>query len=172
MLYQYSSSCMLVLLHTLTGCLNPYWYMYTFSYTATHRHTEQVLVWAVQLLPFKLAYHSPVFRQQLATINCQLIWLGLVKRAKPTFHILVSNHSCMANFSQIGEKYNFRIENFHGLLAFAMPKDTMTQNFAEKTFANSHKTMKFTKVFSLEIFPLYSIVLWATNYWRWKLRIT
>ena len=29
-------------------------------------------------------------------------------------------------------------------------------NFAEKTFANSNKTAKFVKVFSLESFPLYS----------------
>ena len=38
------------------------------------------------------------------------------------------------------------------LLAFATPKDATTQNFVEKTFANSHKTAKFTKVFSLEVF--------------------
>ena len=38
-----------------------------------------------------------------------------------------------------------------------MPKDTTPQNFAEKAFANSHKTPKFAKVFSLESFPLYSI---------------
>ena len=31
------------------------------------------------------------------------------------------------------------------------------QNFAEKTFVNSHKTTKFEKVFSLESFPLYGI---------------
>ena len=28
-------------------------------------------------------------------------------------------------------------------------------NFMEKTFLNSHKTVKITKVFSLESFPLY-----------------
>ena len=36
-----------------------------------------------------------------------------------------------------------------------LPKDTMSPNFAEKTFAKSHKISKFTKVFSLESFPLY-----------------
>ena len=30
-------------------------------------------------------------------------------------------------------------------------------NLAEKTFANSHKTLKLVKVFSLKSFPLYSI---------------
>ena len=58
---------------------------------------------------------------------------------------------------RIGEKCDFRRENFHGLLAHAMPKDTTPPNFAEKTFTNSHKTAKFAKVFSFESFPLYSI---------------
>ena len=35
------------------------------------------------------------------------------------------------------------------------PKDAMPPNFAEKTFANSHKTLKFAKIFFLESFPLY-----------------
>ena len=56
---------------------------------------------------------------------------------------------------QIGEKYDLRRENFRWLLAFAVPKDAMPPNFAEKTFANSYKTAKFTKVFSFESFPLY-----------------
>ena len=59
--------------------------------------------------------------------------------------------------SQIGEKYDFRGENFHRLLAFAVPKDATPQHFAEKTFMNSHKTTKFTKVFSLKSFPLYGM---------------
>ena len=33
----------------------------------------------------------------------------------------------------------------------------MPPNFTEKTFANSHKTVKFAKVFSLESFPLYDM---------------
>ena len=41
------------------------------------------------------------------------------------------------------------------MLAFAAPKDAMPPNFTEKTFANSHKTVKSAKVFSLESFPLY-----------------
>ena len=59
--------------------------------------------------------------------------------------------------SRIGEKCDFRGENFHGLLAFAAPKDATPPNFAEKTFADSHKSAKFTKVFSLKSFPLYGI---------------
>ena len=41
-------------------------------------------------------------------------------------------------------------EKFNGLLTFVMPKDSTPQNFMEKTSANSHKTVKFTKVFSLK----------------------
>ena len=57
---------------------------------------------------------------------------------------------------QIGEKYDFRGENFCGLLVFAAPNNVTSPNFVMKTFANSHKTMKFVKVCSLESFPLYS----------------
>ena len=57
--------------------------------------------------------------------------------------------------SQIGEKYNFRGENFRGYLTFAAPKDATLPKFAEKTFANSHKNTQFVKLFSLESFPLY-----------------
>ena len=60
--------------------------------------------------------------------------------------------------SRISEKYDFRGENFCGLLVSAAPKDATPPNFAEKTFANRHKTTKFAKVFSLESFPLYSML--------------
>ena len=40
-----------------------------------------------------------------------------------------------------------------------LPKDVTCPNFAEKTFANSHKTSKFANVFSLESFSLYRIKL-------------
>ena len=38
----------------------------------------------------------------------------------------------------------------------AVLEETTPQNFGEKTFANSHKTAKFAKDFSLESFPLYN----------------
>ena len=47
-------------------------------------------------------------------------------------------------------------ENFHRLLPFAMPVGATPPNFAEKTFTNSHRNVKFVEVFSLESFPLYS----------------
>ena len=54
--------------------------------------------------------------------------------------------------SRIGEKYNFHRENFRGLLAFAVPKDAMPPNFVEKTFVNSHKTVKFVKFSPSKVF--------------------
>ena len=38
-------------------------------------------------------------------------------------------------------------------------KDAMPPNFPEKTFANSHKTLKSMKVFSLESSQLYSSLI-------------
>ena len=69
--------------------------------------------------------------------------------------ILNSGNFRGRKLSQIGEKYGFRGENFCRLLACAVPKETTPSNFVEKTFVNSHKTVKFVKVFSLESFPLY-----------------
>ena len=66
---------------------------------------------------------------------------------------------------QIGEKYDFRRENFHGLLACAMPKDAMPPNFVEKTFANSHKTAKFAKIPPSKVFRytvLYVLIVLRT----------
>ena len=39
-----------------------------------------------------------------------------------------------------------------------MPRDATPPNFVKKTFANSLKTAKFAKVFSLESFLLYGIM--------------
>ena len=57
--------------------------------------------------------------------------------------------------SQIGEKYDFCGENFHGLLAFAAPKVPHPQILQRKLSRIATKTTKFVKVFSLESFPLY-----------------
>ena len=66
---------------------------------------------------------------------------------------------------QIGEKYDFDRENFHGLLACAVPKDAMPPNFVEKTFANSHKTAKFAKIPPSKVFRytvLYVLIVLRT----------
>ena len=41
--------------------------------------------------------------------------------------------------------------------SLVLPKDATPLNFEEETFVNSHKTLKFTRVFSLESFLLYSL---------------
>ena len=76
--------------------------------------------------------------------------------------IIITNdlYLCCNTSHKLSGTTNYRIagtfegENFHGLLACAVPKNTMPPNFAEKTFANNHKTAKFAKVFSLKSFPL------------------
>ena len=46
--------------------------------------------------------------------------------------------------SWIGEKYNFRKDNFCGLLTFAAPKDTTLPNFMEKTSTKPQNSRKFS----------------------------
>ena len=61
--------------------------------------------------------------------------------------------------SQIGEKYDFRGENFCGLLAFAVPKDGMPQILRRKLLRiatklrNSHK-FSSSKVFRYTVLQL------------------
>ena len=68
-----------------------------------------------------------------------------------------STYRIVGNFwgsklSRICEKYNFCWESFCRMLAFAAPKNTMPQISQRKTFAYSHKTTKFTELFSLKRF--------------------
>ena len=56
------------------------------------------------------------------------------------------------------KRETFEGENFRELLACAAPKDATPPNFTEKTFVNSHKTVKFAKVFFLKRFPLYGSI--------------
>ena len=43
--------------------------------------------------------------------------------------------------------------------SLVLPKDITPPNFKEKTFANSPKTLKFAKFFSVESFPLYGTTI-------------
>ena len=66
----------------------------------------------------------------------------------------------MGNFrgrklSEIGEKYKFSQRKLPWFAHFCHAKGHHATIFAEKTLANGHRTTKFTKVFSLESFPLY-----------------
>ena len=58
---------------------------------------------------------------------------------------------------------NFRWENFCVNCSLMPPKDAMPLNFARKTFMNSHKILKFAKVFFLKSFPLYGMCLLSSS---------
>ena len=61
--------------------------------------------------------------------------------------------------SWIGEKYDFSQERtFSQIARFCQTKGCHYPNFVENFFAYCHKTAKFTKVFSLESFPLYGML--------------
>ena len=52
-------------------------------------------------------------------------------------------------------KIRFSRRKLSQIACFCSTKGATPPNFAEETFVNSHKTMKFVKVLSLESFPLY-----------------
>ena len=55
------------------------------------------------------------------------------------------------NFHELAEKKKIFVEKtLADCSLVSPPKDVMLPNFTEKTLANSYKTLKFTKVFSLE----------------------
>ena len=70
---------------------------------------------------------------------------------KPCIHSVQNDvillHRKGRKLSQIGEKYDFRRENYRRLLALTAPKDAMLPNFAEKTFASTHETAKICESF-------------------------
>ena len=102
---------------------------------------------------WKQSLHSLVDRA-----NC-VVCIVLIATVSYSYYVVLLQHTVTCLFSKmtyriagnfwwrkllwIGEKYNFHEENLHRLLPFAAPMDTMLPNFAEKTFANSHKTAKF-----------------------------
>ena len=56
----------------------------------------------------------------------------------------------------------FLLRKFSRIARFCHAKGHHTPNFAEKNFVYSHKTAKFTKVFSLESFLLYDVLFLET----------
>ena len=66
---------------------------------------------------------------------------------------------------QIGEKYDICRENFHGLVAFAAPKDSTPQNLWRKL----SQIATFAKVFSLESFPLNGMYMYIHQNYFLKL---
>ena len=90
-------------------------------------------------------------------VKCSLLMWGIyIYVWNNTWHTIVQSTVSWETFE--GENFHELVKSrFSRLLAFAKPKDTAPPNFAEKTFANSHITVKFAKVFSLESFLLYGI---------------
>ena len=66
-----------------------------------------------------------------------------------TMRLRIAGNFRGEKLSQIGWKIWFRIENSVDC-SLVPPKDTTPPNFMEKTSGNSHKTSKFTRVFSLK----------------------
>ena len=85
----------------------------------------------------------PSFQSDIDTVIRIDLYLNLAL-VVTTQIILYSRKLSREKLLQIGEKYDVRGENFCGLFAFAAPKDATLPNFTEKTFANSHKTVKFS----------------------------
>ena len=60
------------------------------------------------------------------SVSHQRFFLKFVQEAR---RLLYSGELLREKTSRIGEKYDFRRENFHRLLAFATPEDTTPPNF-------------------------------------------
>ena len=92
------------------------------------------------------------------TSSCTTDWLDFfAESCLGTYTALQASMNTVYWETLTGENSDFRRVNFRGLLTCAVPKDGTPPNFAEKTVANSHKSAKFVKVFSLKSFPLYYI---------------
>ena len=88
-------------------------------------------------------------------INCTLT-------LRSHHHPLLLTYHIVGNFrrrklSRMGEKKQQQIftEKTFADSSLVLTKDTMALNFAEETFANSHKTSKFMKILPLKSFPLH-----------------
>ena len=123
------------------------------------------------LLVFRLA--SMILSMEYSTLGFSLYSTWSWRSASPLHslcHLVctpcllqcVSTYRVAGNFrgrklSRIGGEQEVREENFCGLLGTTNWVWVWLSIFAEKTFVDRHKTMKFVKVFSLESFPLCGI---------------
>ena len=118
---------------------------------------EAVALWKHQIFR-KIWRHSPPGKFRKGHLSGPTIW-----PVQLDYYIV--RNCWRRKLSWIGEKYNFCRGNFHGLLAFAAPKDAMLPNFMEKTFVNSHKTAEFVKVSSLEA-SRYMVCRVSLGWWK------
>jgi len=68
---------------------------------------------------------------------------------------------------RIAENMIFVEKTFAGCLLLPCQRTLHPQILWRKLLANSHKTVKFAKVFSLESFSLYSMFLHIVYIWPW-----
>ena len=97
---------------------------------------------------------------------CLLIWFSYLVPTPLVHYIVMSPKLNMysmiyhidGNFCgrKLSENKIFTEKTFADCSLVLLPKDATAPNFRENFFANSYKTLKSAKVFSLKIFPLYN----------------
>ena len=96
----------------------------------------------------KMQKKTKTFLFCLKSLNSS--YISLSSQTSYTYTVYMVGNFHRRNFHELG----FRRENFHGLLAGASKKKPHPKIL---TFMNSHKTLKFVVVFSLDSFPVYGI---------------
>ena len=71
------------------------------------------------------------------------------------WYVMYSGKLWGRKLSRISEKYDFHGENFHRLLAFTTSKDGKPTKLCGEIFADSHKTVKFAKVFRYTVYIMW-----------------
>ena len=84
---------------------------------------------------------------------------GLPQYLKPSCGTVQQQTFEGENFRESTGSENFTEKTFTDCLKLNISGCSMPQNFVDKTFMDGSRTLKFTKVFSLESFPLYDIWL-------------
>ena len=83
------------------------------------------------------------------------------------YHVPYSGKLSWEKVSRIGENKSFTKKTF-AACSLGATKNAMPPNFVEKTFTDSHKTSKFTKIFSLKSIPLWGVVLMKWEAYKTK----
>ena len=79
---------------------------------------------------------------EISTAPCELVYIYEIKKEELPYSRKLTREK---NFYELVENLIF-MERITCLCCQWMSMDTMSPNFTEKTFANSHKTSKFAKV--------------------------
>ena len=147
--------------------------MYTYMYinlhsvssiTAPQDAHKRLVLQVAEWLTASLSRFKGGARHQSTTLLLLKLYINL--------HSVLMQHSCyklnyciVGNFrgrklSRIGWKIHLLWRKLSWIACFCHAKGHHAPNFAEKIFVKSHKTAKFTKVFSLESCP-YTVTSWV-----------